>query len=251
MPQQFHNIEVDNLWKIKRKVAKIMRANNDDDRGLTETKDMSESTEKLTSQLGQLSNLLYDVTLHLRLRGKTEKALSSIQGPNILEKIDSITKIVTKTDFNKMDVGSIQSVKEAITKITAQKDEANGILSAEEDLANEEMKEADDALEPDSDDEVDVQEYKKYYDAYLEAVQDHNISVDTARYRQKRAFQYTELYDKIDILLDLINIKMSFYKETSAVIEGGRMIGGRMIGGCNCNSTSLKYRPEYQTPEYY
>tara|TARA_R110002167_G_scaffold99886_7_gene261268 strand:+ start:6139 stop:6915 length:777 start_codon:yes stop_codon:yes gene_type:complete len=258
MPNQYHNVEVDNIWKIKRKVAKIMRANNDDDRGLVETKDMSEETEKLTTQLSGLSNLLYDMLLLFQQQKGFDvpipRKIAIIQ-----DKIDSILRIVKNTDFNKMDTESIQKVKIAIGKLQEQDSLYNKYNTSLLESYNALFK-YNEAEDPDNRGEVALEED---FDAEREG--------DNA-FLEIKLRPWDDAFKGVSDIIEIINLKMSSYKETSAVLDGESWQGpipkprnvdlgynkykeeegeegGRMIGGCDC--TQMKYLPMFQTPKYY
>ena len=221
MPQQFHNIEVDNLWKIKRKVAKIMRANNDDDRGLTETKDMSEDADLLIKRLGELKNLIYDVNTKLSFLDEDEAKLEPDKKlSTIMNTIDDVERIIKKVDFNKMNADNIQKIQSLVDELTNQSadffsDIKDGVI------------------------------YRSTID--LEDDEIENVTDDIDR----QFASWDKIFKETMGIVAQINLKMSFYKKTIPTFSEPAISGGRMIGGCNCNSTSLKYRPEYQTPEYY
>ena len=263
MPIQFHNVEVDNIWKIKRKVAKIMRANNDDDRQLSETKDMSEESDKLTIKMGELSNLLYEVVVNFNF--ETYKRTAPKKLSQIMDKIDLILRIVKKIDFNKMDALSIQTIKESVEKLQSLSSNYNVVLAStikteEEEaeyekikaatLAYEETEEPKEAEEPPPTrirrgkrvDDLST-EQKRHDERMLKDRELYGkppVKKDVKKPERYGLISWDKIFEGVEKIIEQISIKMTSYKETSAVLEGGRMIGG-----------SLKYHPMFQTQKYY
>ncbi len=112
MPKLYKDREPDNLWKIQRRVAKIMRKNNDDDRGLAETADMSDDTDKLIKLLNTFKNGTNDILTKIY----AEINLGEVEGkPLKLREVfntkDEYVRLIEKLDFNKMNRDNINKIK--------------------------------------------------------------------------------------------------------------------------------------------
>lgn len=115
MPKLYKDREPDNLWKIQRRVAKIMRENNDDDRGLAETADMSDDTDKLIKLLNNFKNGTNDILSKVY----AEINLGEIEGKplklrEVLDTKDEYLILIEKLDFNKMNRENINKIKQSL-----------------------------------------------------------------------------------------------------------------------------------------
>ncbi len=119
MPKLYKDREPDNLWKIQKRVAKIMRENNDDERGLAETADMSDDTDKLIKLLNSFKNGTSDILTKVF----AEINLGELEGKplklkEIFDTKDEYLILIEKLDFNKMNRDNINKIKQSLDKYT-------------------------------------------------------------------------------------------------------------------------------------
>lgn len=115
MPKLYKDREPDNLWKIQRRVAKIMRKNNDDDRGLAETADMSDDTDKLIKLLNTFKNGTNDILTKIYAEINLGELVGKpLKLKEVLDTKDEYFRLIEKLDFNKMNRDNINKIKQSL-----------------------------------------------------------------------------------------------------------------------------------------
>lgn len=138
MPKLYKDREPDNLWKIQRRVAKIIRENNDDDRGLAETANMSDDTDKLIKLLNTFKNGINDILTKVN----AEINLGEEQGKplklrEVLDTKDEYLRLIEKIDFNKMNRENINNIQESLNKYTELQSLLQGIVESVDTMGGE------------------------------------------------------------------------------------------------------------------
>lgn len=226
----------DNLWKIKRRVAKSLREANDDDRGLAETADMSEDTDDIIDKINKIAEQTINISnTLLNERSKIRRPTDSINTPDF--NISNLEKFITdfnKLDVNKMNANNIQKLTDAKNKL----DNMAGSLYSNLTSFKAEV----DGME---------QSRRGRRPAGAPAPAANQLSV--ARQTELRNF-FNFYDDLIDLMRDVVNqmdLKLSNYRQTARVLtqEGVEPV---RTGGCMyCDALPIEYRPQYQNRMYY
>lgn len=226
----------DNLWKIKRRVAKSLREANDDDRGLAETADMSEDTDDIIDKINKIAEQTINISnTLLNERSKIRRPTDSINTPDF--NISNLEKFITdfnKLDVNKMNANNIQKLTDAKNKL----DNMAGSLYSNLTSFKTEV----DGME---------QSRRGRRPAGAPAPAANQLSV--ARQTELRNF-FNFYDDLIDLMRDVVNqmdLKLSNYRQTARVLtqEGVEPV---KTGGCMyCDAAPIEYRPQYQNRMYY
>lgn len=226
----------DNLWKIKRRVAKSLREANDDDRGLAETADMSEDTDDIIDKINKIAEQTINISnTLLNERSKIRRPTDSINTPDF--NISNLEKFITdfnKLDVNKMNANNIQKLTDAKNKL----DNMAGSLYSNLTSFKAEV----DGME---------QSRRGRRPAGAPAPAANQLSV--ARQTELRNF-FNFYDDLIDLMRDVVNqmdLKLSNYRQTARVLtqEGVEPV---KTGGCMyCDAVPIEYRPQYQNRMYY
>jgi len=211
MPKLYKDREPDNLWKIQRRVAKIMRENNDDDRGLAETADMSDDTDKLIKLLNNFKNGTNDILSKVY----AEINLGEIEGKplklrEVLDTKDEYLILIEKLDFNKMNRDNINKIKQSLDKYTELQSYLQGIVES-----------------------VNTMEGGDIRETLVQQLQELTIAL-------------RQILDTTN--LKLLNYRQTSAVLTQ---EGVEMIEGSGMGcSCGC-CLPLEYQPQYQNQMYY
>ena len=252
MPQLFsyksNESDPDNIWKIKRRVAKSLRAANDDDRGLAETADMSEETDDVLGQLGKILDKTINISnSFLNQKSKMKRPTDIINIPDFKFSIlDSFMSDFKKVDVNKMNASNI----EKITNKKIELEEFIGNISTNIDLFKQETSRLERA-----------QAGRRRGAIGTPPSNAETLSIA----RQAELVSFFNFYDdlimKFQDVLNQVDLKLSNYRQTARVLtqEGIEQVKPpppplipveKKEGGCMCD-VPFQYRPEYQNQMYY
>lgn len=225
----------DNLWKIKRRVAKSLREANDDDRGLAETADMSEDTDDIIDKINKVVEQTLNITnTLLNERSKIKRPTDSINTPDFnYSNLDKFITDFNKLDVNKMNASNIEKITDAKTELEAFTDAlSNNVTSFKADVDS--MPRATLGRRP-------------------AGTQPAANQLSIARQAELENFFifYDSLVSQFQDVINQMDLKLSNYRQTARVLtqEG---VGSVRTGGCMyCDAAPIEYRPQYQNRMYY
>lgn len=107
------------LWKIKRRVSKLSREVNDDNRGLAETTDMSDDVDKLKLDLSEINNMFSEISFNLQEEFRIGRQGMLLIPPTakLFTKMDKVSSDIKKIDINKVNAQNIQDITQIKEKI--------------------------------------------------------------------------------------------------------------------------------------
>ena len=260
MPQLFSykskETDPDNIWKIKRRVAKSLRAANDDDRGLAETADMSEETDDVLGQLGKILDNVRELSAEF-LNESRKKVNKVVNVPSFnMSVVTTFLNNFKKIDVNKMNASNIEkieSIKDEIQEIvdgikanlgvTEEGIEASPFVKAQKRKRRTKLQMA--AAKAAAEGAQGVEESKGEVEEVQPAMgQDRRI--------QFKLFTdfFNEVLFKLDDFLKRLELRLLNYRQTSRVLTQEGIKSVEKVGGCMCD-VPFQYRPEYQNQMYY
>lgn len=225
----------DNLWKIKRRVAKSLREANDDDRGLAETADMSEDTDDIIDKINKVVEQTLNITnTLLNERSKIKRPTDSINTPDFnYSNLDKFITDFNKLDVNKMNASNIEKITDAKTELEAFTDAlSNNVTSFKTEVDG--MERATRGRRP-------------------AGTQPPANALSIARQTELNTFFifYDSLVSQFQDVINQMDLKLSNYRQTARVLtqEGVEPV---RTGGCMyCDAAPIEYRPQYQNRMYY
>jgi hypothetical protein len=214
----------DKLWKIKRRVAKSLRMANEDDRGLTETSDMSDEVDNLFDKLQQLlDKVIYIGNYFLSEINKIGRKVITFPEFNFTL-ISRFLIELNKIDINKMNASNVELLKSKTGQLDEYRNSLSNILD---------------------------QNKQRYLDPNSPEV----LSPRKQQNLNEVIGFYEQILIDLEDLISRLGLKLLNYRQTSAVlreegVEPLDMFGSGMRGGCCCDAR-LEYYPQYQNKMFY